>query len=95
LLEEPIEIAEPVQPFGLNNHPEAGISQKRAARRSSFLIGTVDGDDDFEILKGLTLQTIERLGDVLHALIDRYPDGDARTRQALLLLLGAWACAEN
>jgi hypothetical protein len=89
LLEEPIEIAEPVQPFGLNNHPEAGISQKRAARRSSFLIGTVNGDDDFKILKALTLQTIECLSDVLHALVDRYPNGDARTRQVLLLLLVA------
>jgi len=85
LLEKPIEIAEPIQALGLNSHPEPRISQERAARRSGFLVGTINRDDNFEIPKGLALQTIERLNDVLRALVDRHPDGDARMRQTLLL----------
>ena len=49
LLEKPVEIADPVQPLVMDNHPEPIIDQERPAGDSGFLIVTIDRDDCFEI----------------------------------------------
>src|SRR5262245_66511568 len=78
LLQKPVKIADPVQPFGVNDHAESWIHQEGAASGSRFQIATINRDDDFEIAEGLSLQAIKTLGDEIGALIDRHPHSDAQ-----------------
>jgi hypothetical protein len=81
LLQKPVEIADPVQPLGMNDHAESRIDQEGATSGSRFRITTVNRDDDFEIVEGLSLQAIKSFGDEIGALIDWQSHSDARCRQ--------------
>ena len=81
LLQKPVEIADPVQPLGMNDHAESRIDQEGAASGSRFRIVTVNRDDGFEIAEGLSLQAIKSFGDEIGALIDWQSHSDARCRQ--------------
>jgi hypothetical protein len=84
LLQKPVKIADPVQPFGVNDHAEAWINQEWAASGSRFQIATINRDDNFEIAEGLSLQAIKTLGDEIGALIDWQSHSDARSQLHLL-----------
>jgi hypothetical protein len=71
LLQKPVEIADPIEPFGVNDHAEPRIGQKRAAGGSRRRIVAVDRDDSLKIAGGLSLQAIESLCDEMAAFIDR------------------------
>jgi hypothetical protein len=81
LLQKPVEIADPVQPLGMNNHAESWIDQEGAAGGSRLRIATVNGDNCFEIAEGLSLQTLKAFGDKVGALIDRQSYSNAWGRQ--------------
>jgi hypothetical protein len=84
LLQKPVKIADPAQPFGVNDHAEPWIHQEGAASGSRFQIATINRDDDFEIAKGLSLQAIKTLGDEISAPIDWQSHRDARSQLHLL-----------
>jgi len=84
LLQKPVKIADPAQPFGLNDHAESWIHQEGAASGSRFQIATINRDDDFEIAEGLSLQAIKALGDEIGALINWQSHSDARSQLQLL-----------
>jgi len=86
LLQKPVKIADPVQPFRVNDHAESWIHQEGAASGSRFQIATINRDDDFEIAEGLSLQAIKTLGDEIGALIDGQSHSNTRSQ---LQLLGA------
>jgi hypothetical protein len=84
LLQKPVKIANPAQPFGVNDHAESWIYQEGAASGSRFQIATINRDDDFEIAEGLSLQAIKTLGDEISAPIDWQSHSDARSQLHLL-----------
>jgi hypothetical protein len=77
LLQKPVEVAEPVQPLGMNDHVETWIDQEGAAGFGRFCIATINRDDGFEIADGLSLQAIKSLSDEIGALIDWQSYSDA------------------
>jgi hypothetical protein len=81
LLQKPVEIADPVQPLGMNHHAESWIGQEGTASGSCFRITAVNRNDGFEIAEGLSLQAIKSLGDEIGALIDWQSHSDAWRRQ--------------
>jgi hypothetical protein len=81
LLQKPVEITDPVQPLGMNDHAESRIDQEGAASGSRFRIATVDRNNGFEISEGLSLQGIKSSADEIGALIDWQSYSDARCRQ--------------
>ena len=70
LLQKPVEISDPVQPMGMNDHAESRIGQEGTASGSGFQIITVDRDDSFEISKGLSLHAIQSFWDEIGAPVD-------------------------
>ena len=70
LLQNPVEISNPVQPMGMNDHAESRIGQEGVASGSGFQIITVNRDDGFEISKGLSLQAIQSFWDEIGAVVD-------------------------
>ena len=58
LPQKPVEIADPVQTLGMNNHAESRIGQEGAASGSRFLIITINRDDGFKIAERLSLEAI-------------------------------------
>jgi hypothetical protein len=78
LLQKPVEIADPVQPRGLDDHAESRIYQEGATSGSRCSIVTVNGNNGFEIAEGLSLQAIKSFGDEIGALIDWQSHSDAR-----------------
>jgi hypothetical protein len=82
LLQKPVKIADPVQPFWVNDHAKAWIHQEGAASGSRFQIATINRDENFEIAEGLSLQAIKTLGDEIGALIDRQSHSDTRHQSA-------------
>jgi hypothetical protein len=83
LLQKPVKIADPTQPFGVNDHAESWVHQEGAASGSRFQIATINRDDDFEIAEGLSLQAVKTLGDEIGALIDWQSHSDARSQSHL------------
>ncbi len=74
LAEQPVEIAEPVEPFGMHDHAEPVVRQEWPAFFRRLHVIAVDRDDDLEIAKRLLLQRTQRLADLAHAFVDRHSD---------------------
>ena len=81
LFEKPIEIANPVQPFRMHNHPESWIGKKRATGSSGLFIAAIDRDDGFEIAKRLLLQALQSFADEIGAFVNWHSHSNARCRQ--------------
>jgi hypothetical protein len=80
LLQKPVEVPDPVQTVGMNDHAESRIDQEGTAGGSRFRIVTVNGDEGLEIAEGLSLQAMKSVGDEIGTLIDRQSHSNARCR---------------
>src|SRR5207248_7764311 len=63
LLEEPVKIADPVQPVRMHDQTETRIGQEGTASGSGFRIAIVNRDDHFKVAERLSLQAIKTFGD--------------------------------
>ena len=75
---QPVEIAKPVEPFGLHHHAEAFVGEKRPAGFCGLLVVAVDRDDHLEVAERLLLQGSQGVPDLVDAFVDRHSDGYAR-----------------
>ena len=91
LLQQPAEVADPVEAFGLDDHAEAAIGEEGTAGLGADLVIAIDRDDDLEVGERLRLEGAKRLGDEVLAVKERHANSDASSQSSLRKPVGAIA----